>query len=74
LRRQFLTDEYSVADAFDAPARDGVKRRRTQGFTGSETEACMMQGAPELIPDDQSFDEGTAIVGAARSDCEKLIA
>jgi hypothetical protein len=58
----------------DAPARDGIQRRRAQGLSGAEAEAGVMPRAANGLVDEQALGEGSAVVGAERPDCEQVVA
>ena len=57
----------------DAPARDGIERRRTERLARFETEARVVQGTSDGLADDQTIGQLPAIVGAVRPDGEETV-
>src|SRR5438105_13860542 len=72
--REFFADEHGVALALDAPAGNGIERRRAHGVTGAKAEARVVQRTPDRIADEEPVAERAMIVRAVRADSEHLIA
>ena len=72
--RKFLPHEHTIAATLDTPTRDGIERRHAQQLAGAQTEAGVMQGATDLIADNQALGQGAAIVGTVGADGEDVLA
>ncbi len=72
--RHLVSHEDLVADAFHAPARDGVEGRRTQRLAGFEAETGVVPGASNRVAHDEAFGKRTVVVRAMRADREQSIA
>jgi hypothetical protein len=73
LGTQFFSDKHLVELYLDAPRRDGVKGRGTQGLAGPQAEASVMQGAADGIFNDQSIGKRAVIVSARRPDGKVIL-
>jgi len=71
---KFFVNEDVVANALDAPAGDGVKRRSAERRAGAKAEASVVERAAQLFADNQPFHEIGVVVGATGTDCEKFVA
>src|SRR5215472_519914 len=62
--RDSLTNKDLVANFFNPPTRDWVKRRRPERLAGPQTETRMVPGAAHGVPDHQPVSERPAVVRA----------
>ena len=72
--REPLADERLVAYPLDAPACDGIERRRTQRLAGAKGKARVMPWTADRVTDDQAVGERSVIMRAGRADCVKSVA
>src|SRR5215469_9051324 len=73
-RREFLTNENLVAETFNPPTGNGVKGRRPQRLTCTQTETGMVPRTAHCVVNHQPIGERAVIVRAVRTDCKQLCA
>jgi hypothetical protein len=71
--REFLPHENLVTHPFDSPARDGVERRRAEGFSRAQAETGMMPRASHGVPNDETLGKRPVVMSALCADRENLV-